>query len=125
MSEMNILLVDDDVAVNFLNKFILTDSGLKATISVAQHGQEALDVLQSTNICPDVIFLDINMPQLDGFGFLDRFRERVACFTSTKVYMLTSSVRESDREKAFTYSCVADYLEKPLTEEVVKKLFFN
>jgi CheY-like chemotaxis protein len=63
------------------------------------------------------------MPVLDGFGFLKRLKAAGKCYDKTKVYMLTSSLRESDREQAMSYDCVVDYLEKPLTEEAINKIF--
>ena len=123
MDAKNILLVDDDAGVNFLNKFLLTDSRVAASISVAVNGLQAIKMITESDQCPDVIFLDINMPMMDGFEFLDAFKKNLSCYEHTRVYMLTSSLRDSDRAKAATYSCVIDYLEKPLTEEVIKKIF--
>ena len=119
----NILLVDDDAAVNFLNKFLLTDSGISASISVTTNGLEALNSIKESRRCPDVIFLDINMPVMDGLGFLEAFKEYPEYYPQAKVYILTSSLRESDKDKASSYACVADYLEKPLTAEMIEKIF--
>ena len=124
MESIDILLIDDDEGVNFLNKFLLNDSKVPATISVALNGEMALKLIKENHHCPDVIFLDINMPVMDGFEFLESFKEYSEYYSKTKVYMLTSSLRESDRARASAYSCVVDYLEKPLSEDMIKAIFF-
>lgn len=124
MELKNILLVDDDEGVNFLNKYLLNDSKVAASISTAINGREALKLVSDSGICPDIIFLDINMPVMDGFEFLENFREQSPCFSNSKVYMLTSSLRDSDRARAAMYECVVDYLEKPLSEEAIKSIFY-
>ena len=124
MELKNILLVDDDEGVNFLNKYLLNDSKVAASIAVALNGRDALKHIADSGICPDIIFLDINMPVMDGFDFLENFKNLSPCFNKSKVYMLTSSLRDSDRAKAAVYECVVDYLEKPLSEEVIKSIFY-
>src|SRR4051794_9047481 len=78
-----ILLIDDDEPTNFLNKITVEQAGCSQHVQVVQSGQEALDYLQrkgryaagTTNPYPDLIFLDINMPSMDGWEFLARYRE--------------------------------------------------
>jgi CheY-like chemotaxis protein len=123
MGIKNILLVDDDAAVNFLNKFLLTASNKDYDISVAVNGRDAIKSIIASSQCPDVIFLDINMPVMGGFDFLQIFQEYGKCNGHTQVYMLTSSIRQSDKDLAATFSCVKGYMEKPLSEESIKSLF--
>lgn len=123
MTEIKVLLVDDDRAINFLNQIILKDSGFNCTVDVALNGSEALDMIKGSSVCPDVILLDINMPVMDGFGFLQGFKEMGKCYGNSRVYMLTSSLRDSDRDEALGYECVKSYLEKPLTAQTVATIF--
>lgn len=115
-----ILLVDDDKAMNYLSREVLTELNASNEIAVAENGQEAILHITNSN-CPDVIFLDIRMPFMDGFEFLDSLTQKGIC-RHVKVVMLTSSIRPEDRKKAFSYKFVIDYFEKPLTEEKIQKV---
>src|ERR1700750_2590044 len=85
MKRLNcVLLIDDDEPTNFLNKMTLEQAGCTRIIRVAQSGQEALDYLRNcgpadgddpSEPCPDLIFLDINMPAMDGWEFLRRYKQ--------------------------------------------------
>lgn len=75
----NILLVDDDNIFNFLNTKLLRQSGIADEIHTALNGKEALDLLNNyytgAFALPDVILLDLNMPVMDGFAFLEAFKK--------------------------------------------------
>jgi len=122
MKPVTVLLVDDDDGVTFLNRFLLESSGHDLVIQTAINGSEALKIIEQAGACPDIILLDVNMPVMDGFEFLQALSERQVYFKTANVYMLTSSLRETDRQAAAKFSCVKRYLEKPLTEEMVKEL---
>jgi CheY-like chemotaxis protein len=115
-----ILLVDDDDANNFLCREILHDLDAAEEIVVAEDGDVAYKLMQGDE-CPDIIFLDIRMPRLSGFDFLNKLNKMEVC-KKTKVVLLTSSVRNEDREKALQYKNVLDYLEKPLTWQTAQKI---
>ena len=113
-----ILLIDDDAAANYLSKELLQSLNVAKEIEVAENGIRALKLLQQSNAA-DVIFLDIKMPGIDGFDFLEKLKSLMPD-KKIKVFMLTSSVRPEDKLKAFTYRAVVDYFEKPLTPEMVR-----
>ena len=115
-----ILLVDDDESCNFLSETILQDMDAAKEIEVAEDGLVACSLMEK-GTCPDIIFLDIRMPRMDGFDFLEKLNKMKVC-DSSKIFMLTSSPRQEDREKAFQYKNVLEYLEKPLTEQVVRRI---
>jgi CheY-like chemotaxis protein len=115
-----ILLVDDDEACNFLSSIIISDLDAANEVEMARDGIIACDLIKKER-CPDIIFLDIRMPRMDGFGFLDSLVKSGLC-DHVKIVMLTSSVRKEERDKAFSYKWVVDYFEKPLTEEIIQKV---
>ncbi len=129
MRKLNkILLVDDDSTSNFLTQMILEDLQVTDHIIVKKNGQEALDYITETCLhnnesCPELIFLDINMPIMDGFEFLEAF-QKLAPKTqqTTPIILLTSSTNPRDVEKAKAYP-LAGYIQKPLTEEKLQELF--
>jgi CheY-like chemotaxis protein len=121
-----VLLVDDDEATNFLAELALRSLDIVGQIEVASDGLVAYEWIKQNN-CPDIIFLDIRMPRMDGFDFLDNITRMNVC-NHAKIVMLTSSTRLEDKKKALTYNAVVEYIEKPLTEEVIKKIantYFN
>jgi len=118
MNETNILLIDDDPIVNFLSKLVLTKMGFNS-INVVTDGKQALDSLKKEE-CPNLVFLDINMPIMDGFSFLSRAAKELLC-RHMNVVILTSSNRQKDRDKASQFVNVVDYIEKPLNKDKVKQ----
>ncbi|WP_299453539.1 response regulator [uncultured Microscilla sp.] len=119
MNKSTVLLVDDDEITNFLCKKMLTELGFQSVES-ATNGQEAIKYLQHT--CPDFIFLDIKMPVMDGFEFLEELKILALC-QHTKIIMLTSSSREKEIKQASAYSNVIDFVVKPLTKQKVSHIF--
>jgi CheY-like chemotaxis protein len=118
-----VLLVDDDDASNFLSKMAILDFSPVIQVDEAKNGREALEYLLDTNDCPEIIFLDLNMPVIDGMQFLEIYKDYVKCTDYSKVVVLTSSKRESDKLTAFKSPLVFDYLEKPLDEYNIQELF--
>ena len=90
-------------------------------IDIAENVLRALKMISSQEDCPDIIFLDIKMPGLDGFDFLDKLK-KLTLSKNVKIVMLTSSLRPEDKLRAFSYKAVVDYLEKPLTPEKVQMI---
>ncbi|MDO1444753.1 response regulator [Rhodocytophaga aerolata] len=130
MRKLNkILLVDDDSTSNFLTQMILEDLQVADAIIVKKNGQEALDYinelcLQHNEDCPELIFLDINMPIMDGFELLDELQRLNKLHNPDSpitVVLLTTSNNPKDIEKAKTYD-ITYYIEKPLTEDSIRHL---
>lgn len=127
----HLLLVDDDPTTNFFNKHLIGKMNIFSNIHVAENGQKALEKiaeLQENGESPDMILLDINMPIMNGFEFLDNYEklsEKVK--SSVVVCMLTTSLAKEDLEKSKEYSVLSDYIDKPLYEakmrELIQKFF--
>jgi len=126
-----ILLVDDNESDNYIHKRIIQIAGIADHIEIAEHGQEAIDLLNA-NKCekpdcsvshPDLIFLDINMPVMNGWEFLEEYRQ-FADFQKGEVVikMLTTSLNPSDITK--TQQVLGDdcLLFKPLTLEIINAI---
>ncbi|MCX6185989.1 MAG: response regulator [Bacteroidetes bacterium] len=113
------LLIDDNEVDNYVSKHIITRSKLVEKISVASSAKEALEFLNSllanSNDFPNIIMLDIRMPEMDGFEFLDEFvKFPKSIIKGCNIIMLSSSNDQSDIEKSNTYKVVKGYLNKPL-----------
>jgi CheY-like chemotaxis protein len=123
MATKKVLLVDDDAVVNFINRLMLTDHDVDCTVAEANDGQQAIEHIMANGDCPDVILLDINMPGMDGFEFLAEYEKRGKCCLNSKIYMLTSSPRQEEREKALTSRFVKGFFDKPLAPEHIREMF--
>lgn len=128
MAEPVIYIIDDDKANNFLTRLMLEDAGM-SNFRQFRLAEEALNELakifdgRTEEEYPSLILLDINMPAMDGWSFLDEYRKLPAEFTSLpKIYLLSSSDYPGDHEKAKGYPEVVDFIEKPITEDVAKWL---
>lgn len=117
----NILLVDDDNIFNFLNTKLLEASGIVSEIHTAVNGQEALDLLNNyytgSSSLPDVILLDLNMPVMDGFSFLEAFQKlKLPKKENVSIIIVTSSEDPKDMARAKQMG-ITGYLTKPLSRE--------
>jgi len=118
----SVLLVDDDPTINFVHKLFLTEWGITDQIYTAANGQEALEFLEQNEEFgqhpPSMILLDINMPVMNGFEFLEAYEglpdKKKA---SVVMAMLTTSLHEKDREKASKFVNLDSYMSKPLEKE--------
>ena len=123
------LLIDDDTITNFLSKKLIEKYNIANGIYTVQNGEEALKFIVNYdpdfNSCPELIFLDINMPVMDGFQFLDIYKD-LTFLNKEKVVliMLTNSNKQEDIDKCMSYA-VSHVLQKPLTEEKFTQLLEN
>ncbi len=123
-----VCIIDDDPIFVYGTKVILNSNGkFCSTITVFENGQEALDdleaLLKSNQELPEVIFLDLNMPNRDGWSFLEEFEALpMDKIGHIKIYITSSFISPSFMEKAKKYKLVKDYLVKPLTEGAIKKI---
>ena len=134
MKKLNcILLVDDDMTTNFLNEELINDLKIAKEVHVAWNGQEALDYLnkegkfksskKNTFPKPDIIFLDINMPLMDGFEFLKHFSQLPKKqIKDIQLVFLTTSDSAKDKQKAVNTDMDYKFMEKPLREQELLSL---
>jgi CheY-like chemotaxis protein len=118
-----ILFIDDDEPTNFLNKITTEQAGYSERVEIFQSGQEALDYLNGPCPSPDLIFLDINMPCMDGWEFLDRYRELSRPDKDDIILvMLSTSLNPDDEIKTREMDEVAAFENKPLLEHRLEAL---
>jgi CheY-like chemotaxis protein len=109
---MRVLVVEDSEVDQFLVVTFLENFFKNVTVETANDGLKALELCNTHDY--DLTFLDINMPSMGGFEFLNSLCQ-AKC--DPKIIMLSSSLHDEEREKALSYSCVGAYIEKPLKEE--------
>ncbi|MFV8326078.1 response regulator [Flavobacterium sp. ZS1P14] len=121
--DFTIAVVDDDTIILFLHKKIIQKEKLEEAPHTFNSAKKALDFFDTLpdDAKPILLFLDINMPVMNGWDLLevihqDGFKKEI------HVVMVTSSVDASDKEKAFSYSKVIDFVEKPLDDQVLQRL---
>lgn len=123
----NVLLVDDDTVSNFINEMTLQEMNFSKFIHVSENGKEALSYLTQSLVeregYPDLIFLDINMPVMDGFQFLEEFEKfPLDKRKAIRVIMLTSSSAMLDISRAKRYN-INGYIVKPLCKSKLEEVF--
>ena len=123
-----ILFIDDDEATNFLNKMTIQQYGCTQHVESRQSGQEALDYLRGASPAPDLIFLDINMPAMNGWEFLHKYRDLPKADKGNSVLiMLTTTLNPDDEMRTKDIREVDGFEYKPLLEPrlegLLKKYF--
>lgn len=128
MSKINqILLIDDDPATNFINRKIINDNGCADKVTTLTSAEAALEYLkankESGNTQPDLILLDINMPGMNGWEFLEEYKgldegERAKIV----IVMLTTSLNPDDEEMARKIPLVNDFKNKPLNASAISEI---
>ena len=121
------MLVDDNSDDNFFHERIIKKSEAADLVVAKQTGQDALDYLKSEkateDLHPDLIFLDINMPGMNGWEFLEEYEKLDEKFKSRAiVVMLTTSANPDDKLKAKAMNVASDFKIKPLTEEMLQEI---
>ncbi len=123
----SILLVDDDATTNYVNQRLLKNSGVANHVDIALNGQEALDYLANRNpaagqLTPEAIFLDVRMPVMDGFEFLERYSHLPDEQRARVLFILSSAASSFERDRLQSFPAVIEQLANPLEPEYLKEL---
>lgn len=118
-----VLLIDDDEPTNFLSRINIEEAECAEHIQIADSGSKALDYIAESNNCPDLIFLDINMPAMNGWEFIEQYKKlKKVKHGNIIIIMLTTSLNPDDRVKANSLPQIAGFENKPLTPELINKV---
>jgi two-component SAPR family response regulator len=122
--KLETIIVDDDILTLHYIKKIVKTSPIGGPIHTSENGKLAFDVLESRNADFDsiLVFLDINMPVMDGWSFLEMLQEK-AYKHKIQVVMVTSSTDPADKAKSNKYPQVIGYLEKPVYPQVFTEIY--
>lgn len=115
-----IMLIDDDEIHSNLCYELILKSGITQSVSIYNDAEEALEFIRENtsrpDVLPDLIFLDINMPFMDGWEFLDAYESlKPEVNKHIVLILLTSSVYKNDIEKAKQYKSVVEYIKTPIS----------
>lgn len=123
------MLIDDDEPTNFVSTIYLEEAQCTQHIQIADTGQKALNYLTNSEEfachndnypCPDLIFLDINMPAMDGWEFLEKYKQlKKEYHGKVIIIMLTTSLNPDDKIRAGKIPEISGFLIKPITAEVI------
>jgi CheY-like chemotaxis protein len=116
----NILLIDDDMTVNFLHTFMIESEEVTSSLQVAETAEAALAILSSER--PDLILLDLNMPKTDGWQFLAQYRKLVPSTHRSPIIILSASADPDDKLLAERSPDVSGFYNKPLTKETLVRI---
>jgi CheY-like chemotaxis protein len=123
----SVLLVDDDSIYQFTAKKTIEATGLASNIWVCSNGEEAIRLLKKNKDngeMPDVIFLDVNMPVMNGWEFLDQYHtlSKENDMINIPVFIVSSSVDEADIVQSKNYTEVLDFITKPVLKEKFQEI---
>lgn len=119
---IKILLIDDDPSINFLNKLVIDMSPVEAKVCDRTQAVVALEQLSSGEIDPELILLDINMPEMDGWDFAASYESLPDNVQKSKIVILSSSINPRDKEKAQTNQVINGFYSKPLTVASIQEI---
>lgn len=123
-----VICVDDDPIALLLSKLVISKANFASQIVTCVNGEEAMKYLEKPETIEEnsnaeqslLILLDLNMPVMDGWEFLEQFSTKLQNqYTTTKIILLSSSIDPNDIKKSKDFSMVVDFLPKPLTKEML------
>ena len=123
----NFAIIDDDETTQFVVEITIDNTNLATNIAIFSDGKEAIDYftvnVNNRENLPDIIFLDLNMPIMDGWQFLDHFAIlKPQIEKKITIFITSSSTNKNDIIRAKKYNDVTEYIVKPITEEDVIRL---
>jgi CheY-like chemotaxis protein len=125
------MLIDDNEIDNFISQKMIEECNFAEHIYINTNATSALEFLKNLErldekgkaLFPDIIFLDLNMPIIDGYQFINEFEKlSKSLISKTKIIILTTSVSPEEVEKCKTYPRIVKFVNKPLSEQILNAL---
>ncbi|MBS1527099.1 MAG: response regulator [Bacteroidetes bacterium] len=117
------LLIDDNYIDNFVTRRILESSNFAEKVVVSSSASEAIEWLRAGKVRPDAIFLDIRMPVMGGFEFLQEYDKLdIEGKKNIKIFMLSSSLDPADMRKSANNKYITHFIHKPLTQKALEDI---
>ncbi|MGN6637489.1 MAG: response regulator [Mucilaginibacter sp.] len=122
-----VVLIDDNPIDHYIMRTMLYNNDACKQATYTFDGNMIIEFIEENrsdvNLLPDVIFLDLTMPDFSGWEFLEKFEKlKVGLNKHVQLYVMTSSVRESDRERSGRYQCVSSFISKPLSKQLLENI---
>jgi len=129
-----VICIDDDPIALLLSKLVISKAHFASEIITLNNGQEGVFYLEKKEVLLDyqnsneplLLFLDLNMPIMDGWEFLEQFSSKLyTTYKDTKIILLSSSIDPSDFQKSKQFEMVVDFFPKPLTIEILSHILLK
>ena len=126
-----VICIDDDPIALLLSKLVISKANFASEVVTLPNGLDGICYLEKEEVIvnyssaaePLLILLDLNMPVMDGWEFLEQFSARLAgYYVGTKIILLSSSIDPSDIQKSKQFDMVVDFFPKPLTKEILQTI---
>jgi CheY-like chemotaxis protein len=122
-----LVLIDDNPIDHYIMRTMLYNNDACKQATYTFDGSMILEFMEENksmaDSLPDVIFLDLTMPDFSGWEFLDKFEKLKGSLKKpVELYVMTSSVRDSDKERSSKYGCVSSFISKPLSKQVLNSI---
>ncbi len=122
----NLFILDDDFITTHLMGEIIKEISFVENFHIEHNGWQALEYLQtvsSTNTFPDVLLIDLKMPEMDGFEFVEHYEQQFfTSYTESSLVVITSSISEKDKQRAIAYKSVSRFLLKPFSGKALEDI---
>ena len=131
MSKKRVLLVDDDDVFRYIVKRVIELKAPGVELLPTNSCKAALEVLdriesESPTECPDIMLLDLDMPVMNGFEFLDTYESKLNRLNpNLKIYIVSTTLSTEEKEKAKSYKSVTDFIGKPIDPDRMEEVFNN
>lgn len=124
INNISIYLIDDNETINLVNQRIIKECIKQVSFNTFLNGLAAIKFMMSNPEEPDFVFVDIEMPVMNGWDFLNIYQDKyLALWPNAKVYLLSASLNKQDMEKSQQYLFLKGYLIKPMHKETFENIF--
>lgn len=125
--EWTVCIIDDDLVSQFASVYCIEQTKVKCKILTCESALEGIELfssrLKENKNLPDILFLDLVMPEMDGWEFLERIKPITDGLHKIDIYILSAFANSKDRERAKHHPMIQGYFDKPLSKSILEKIF--